>query len=64
MNKLCNNCGKIKNQSQFRKQKSAKDGLQTQCKQCAAQKWKNYYNKNSDKVKLKVQNWRNQLKSP
>lgn len=38
--KLCHRCGKVKPRSDFARRTSAKDGLQTQCKECIAEQGK------------------------
>lgn len=44
--KLCSSCGAEKNLSDFGKNKSRKNGLQSECKQCRNQKRREWYSKN------------------
>ena len=45
--KKCSKCGIVKSIDEFDKNKRAKDGLQTNCKECRKQ----YYEENKDKIK-------------
>ena len=45
--KCCNKCGEARPCTAFSKSKNTRDGLQTHCKQCNAQ----YYRENADKVR-------------
>lgn len=46
--KKCTNCHKIKNISEFSKNKRHCDGLQYQCKSCRKELWKDYCQKNKE----------------
>lgn len=46
--KLCNKCGEIKPISDFGKNKSKKDGLQSYCKECTKIYRHNHYIKNRE----------------
>jgi len=56
--KICPKCGKRKSLKEFYVRKSAKDGLQHQCKQCAKEYVKEYYNANAEHIKEIVYKWR------
>jgi hypothetical protein len=47
--KKCTKCHIEKDVSEFNKNKSKKDGLQTLCKECGREKSKSYYKDNHDK---------------
>ena len=49
--KKCTQCQKIKEDSDFRKRKAAKDGLQSNCKDCERKQRKLHYAKNKEKTK-------------
>lgn len=72
MEKKCTKCGIVKDLSEYYRDKNAKDGKKSQCKQCqkdAVLKWakdnpekvrakqKIYYKRNSEKVKGRVRDW-------
>ena len=46
----CYRCREIKNVSCFSKDKYAKDGVKTQCKQCCLQQCKEYHKNNKEKI--------------
>lgn len=48
MNKKCYTCKLYKNKSEFNKNKSRKDGLNSICKICSAARSKQYYNDNKE----------------
>ena len=50
INKYCNRCKTLKTTKDFYKNKSTKDGLASQCKNCAAMHRKKWYNKNKERV--------------
>lgn len=71
--KTCSKCERTLHVSQFSKNKSKKDGLQTTCKECSKKVNKKYYEENTDKVKTRngirrkeyhneLKDWINQLK--
>ena len=52
--KKCASCKNIKPLSDFRKDKTRKDGLQTRCKQCASIAYKKAYQERyADKIKVR-----------
>ena len=55
--KKCSKCGEVKPINEFYKQKSHKDGLNSQCKCCRSQWAKLHYQKNSEEIKNRVSNW-------
>ncbi len=65
--KKCSKCGKDKSYSNFYKEKRAKDGLRSACKQCLNICSKNYVQKNKQKIKKYCSEYykenRNHLKS-
>lgn len=52
--KRCSACKEEKEFGSFSKNKRRKDGLQTQCKECAKRKHKKYYAENRDKQKRQI----------
>jgi len=48
--KRCSKCRIKKDFSDFGKNKKSKDGLKSACKECLRIDWKEYYNKNKEKV--------------
>lgn len=65
--KLCNKCGKVKPISEFGKNKTKKDGLQSQCKECVKIYKKQHYENNKqyyiDKAKTYKEKCREELNS-
>jgi hypothetical protein len=55
--KKCYCCGETKETVFFGKNKSKKDGLTSECKSCKAKTDKEYYKKNTQKVKEKAASW-------
>ena len=60
--KMCIFCKKIKDLSQFSKNKNSKDGLKSYCKKCASEKNKIYREKNKDKITEANRQWYNKSK--
>ena len=56
--KTCNNCKKIKTLSEFNKDKSKRDGLQTFCRECKQTKDKTYAEKNREAARKRAKDWR------
>lgn len=56
--KVCNNCKIQHNKSKFNKDKSKKDGLSTQCKDCIKIKKTLYREKNKEKIRSADKNYR------
>ncbi len=54
-NKTCAVCHISLSISMFTKDASTSDGLRTKCKVCASEYWKNYKEKNKDKLKTRSQ---------
>lgn len=61
--KKCYNCNKYKNESSFYKNKSRKDGLCDECKDCHIFLQKKYYKKNKKKILLYKKHYYNKNKS-
>ena len=63
--KVCSKCKEEKPRSEFHKKREAKDGLQSQCKncrnQCRKQYDKQYYQENKEKIKQYYQENREKL---
>lgn len=59
LTKQCYRCKKDKETSLFYKNSSKKDGLSSECKECRHHADKEYYEKNSTKVKESVSKYRN-----
>lgn len=60
--KICTKCKLEKPISQFNKNISKKDGLQSECKQCHNSLYKQYYTTNKDKFRTNSFNRRNNIK--
>jgi hypothetical protein len=60
--KRCTKCGKIKNYSEFHKNKNEKDGFGYWCKDCARIVMKIWRNKNKEHRKNYIKNWRKKNK--
>lgn len=56
--KKCNTCNLEKNISEFHKWKYGPDGYKRECKKCRKSETNKYYQNNSEKVKIKVSNYR------
>lgn len=56
--KKCNTCNLEKNLSEFHKWKYGLDGYKRECKECRKSETNKYYQNNSEKVKIKVSNYR------
>lgn len=52
--KKCSKCGKEKELTSFRKDKTKKDGYYNSCKECGKEKDSDYYKRNSEQKKAKV----------
>ena len=61
--KKCNKCKCVKNLDNFYRNKSRKDGHDTWCKECSNEYSKKYYNKNSDKIKRRIKQWNEKIKT-
>jgi len=48
--KKCSKCGEVKGAEEFYEQPTGKDGLKAECKKCAAEQRKAYYEKNKEKL--------------
>ena len=59
MTKYCYKCQETKSFNAFGRNKSKKDGLSTECRECKRQGDKAYYNTNSEQVKQTVAKYRN-----
>jgi hypothetical protein len=57
--KTCSKCNTSKSLCEFRKNKNSKDGLQSECKECAKLRNKKYYEANKEKIKETNKNWLN-----
>lgn len=57
--KTCSKCKQNKDLLDFNKNKSTKDGLSNQCKECNKSNLKNHYNKNTDYYKFRNYERRN-----
>jgi hypothetical protein len=55
--KKCNMCKLDKDESEFYKNATTKDGLEYQCKECRKKLSKQYYKDNKDKVDSRIKNW-------
>ena len=55
--KMCNKCEKLKDESEFYKDKSRKDGLYPSCKDCSRQQNKEDYQKNKVKILPKAKKY-------
>ena len=56
--KICNKCGMDKDECEFSKDKTSKDGLQSNCKECVKIYNKQYYEKNKEKIKKRSKGYR------
>lgn len=56
--KTCSRCKIEKSVTEFGKYKSSSDGLFSQCKACVKENNKRYYDKNKQKVKKAVNEWK------
>lgn len=56
--KLCTKCGQVKPVSEFGKNKSKKDGLQSHCKECVKIYKKKHYEENKEQYKIRNQSYR------
>ena len=56
--KVCSKCNVEKDESEFRKKSSSKDGLCARCKSCCKEEDKIYHEKNKEKSKEKSKIWR------
>lgn len=57
-NKVCSKCGVEKEVCDFHKWKHGPDGYKRECKECRKSETKSYYDKNNEKVKLRVSEYR------
>ena len=57
LTKACNTCRQIKPLTDFYKDKSKHDGDHSQCITCKNNRQKEYYNKNKDKICMKVKEY-------
>ena len=60
--KKCHRCGKVKPYYDFYKNRSKKDGLQSQCKECLSETHKKWYKNNVDKARKSHKEWYNKNK--
>lgn len=60
--KVCSKCHIEKDESEFRKINTGKDGLLSWCKECSKMAVEDYYKKNPDKKKEASKNWRDNNK--
>lgn len=60
--KRCGTCDTDKEVSEFNKNKSKPDGLNTICKDCSKEKSKNYYNENREHHKKVIRKRSNRIK--
>lgn len=56
--KRCSGCKETKPVSEFSKKRSAKDGLNSHCKNCRSEKSRRYYEANKEKVAERVRRYR------
>lgn len=56
--KKCSKCGEIKNVSEFYKNKTKKDGLQSKCKLCSNIELRNWRSKNPNHVRSYEKKWK------
>jgi hypothetical protein len=61
--KICPKCKIKKEEKEFSKNSSRKDGLQRICKLCIKQQDQKLYQKNKDKVKSRVKKYNNKIKN-
>lgn len=61
--KTCRKCGHTLSLDRFNKNRSRKDGLSTQCKDCNKANLKRHYSNNTDYYKSKTENRRRELHS-
>jgi len=61
--KKCSRCKIDKELSEYNKNKSKPDGLQTFCRECAHEKFKDYYESNKDYHKQAIYDRRDKLKN-
>jgi hypothetical protein len=54
--KVCSKCKEEKKICEFRKKKSSKDGLRSECKECSSLFWKKYRDVNSEKISNRKKN--------
>lgn len=62
MTKFCNQCDTDKPIDEFSKKASNKDGLRNQCKVCCGLNYKQYVEKNQNKVKMQRQQYREEYR--
>lgn len=55
--KACSKCGVVQPLSDFHKNSSASDGHQASCKTCSRASHREYYQRNSEAVKLRARAW-------
>ena len=60
--KWCYSCKKWKFITSFNKNKSKKDGVASDCRECSKLKGKRYYIKNSIKIKANARKWEKENK--
>lgn len=57
--KKCPKCGKIKDIGEFYSNKSKRDGFSVYCKECIKNDSHDYYKKNKEECRERLNNWRN-----
>ena len=56
--KKCCTCKQIKDESDFHKDKTRKDGFRSDCKSCTSESNKRHYNKNKDRIREKQKKYK------
>jgi hypothetical protein len=56
--KRCSTCGELKLLCNFAKKKNARDGHHVKCKACQQEYWKEYREKNRDRLNAKDKEYR------
>jgi len=60
--KQCSKCKKIKDYSEFYKEKNRKNGIRSLCKDCCKERIKKYQNENKEKITANHKRWHQQNK--
>lgn len=59
----CPGCGSTKDSAEFSRDSTAKNGLQTYCKECQRERCKSWYSRNRERVRAVGKEWRSKNRS-